>query len=76
MPDNIWEKMLVFFAKQFRLERKYCLEVKEERKNKSLTKEKSKGKSKGKKGNYSVDRAEEVKKKERAEQKLVEIEEV
>jgi hypothetical protein len=57
VPDNIWEKMLVFFAKQFRLERKYCMEVGANRKNKSMTKDKSPKKSKGKKGGYSVDKA-------------------
>lgn len=54
--------MLVFFAKQFRLERKYCLEVGANRKNKSVTKDKSPKKSKGKKSGYSVDKAEEIKK--------------
>jgi hypothetical protein len=65
VPDNIWEKMLVFFAKQFRQERKYCFDVKDERKNKSQTKEKSKLKEKEKKGAFSLDKADELKKKEK-----------
>jgi hypothetical protein len=68
--------MLNFFAKQFKLERKFHLDIQDPRKNKSCSKEKSKGKSKEKKKNFSVDKMEEIKKKERQEEKLVKIEEV
>ena len=76
MSDNIWETMLNFFAKQFKLERKYHQDIKSERKNKSYSKEKPKSSSKGKTKIFSVDKAKEMRKKEKNEEMMVKIEEV
>lgn len=62
MPDNIWERMLDFFAKQFKAQRKFQVDIGGERKNKSYSKEreKPKSKSKSKKISVSMDKVKEI----------------
>ena len=64
VPDNIWEKMLDFFAKQQSKERKFHLNIEGERRNKSYSKPKSHSKTKATKKNLSVDKIEIIKKKQ------------
>lgn len=66
--------MLNFFAKQFKYERKYQEDFGLQKKNRSVTK--SKEKSKKKFREMSADKLKEIRKKERVEEKLMEIEEV
>jgi|LakMenE18May11ns_1017448.scaffolds.fasta_scaffold6092592_1 hypothetical protein len=64
--------MLNFFAKQFKQQRKFHLDLTSERKNKSVgNKSIKKSVSKAKKNDLSADKIEKIKKEKKKEQKLI-----